>query len=60
MIDPLVEEARNAGQAYIESFKGDRQAMLADLEKRTRQRGLKSVSLRPKPPRKRHLPKKSA
>jgi hypothetical protein len=31
-VDPLVEEARAAGEAYIDSFKGDRAAMLADFE----------------------------
>jgi hypothetical protein len=36
MTDPLVEEARRAGQAYIDSFKGDLKAACADLRRRAR------------------------
>ena len=32
--DPIVEEARQAGQAYIDSFNGDLKAVFADLERR--------------------------
>ena len=53
MIDPLVEEARKAGQEYIASFKGDRKAMLADLRRRQQEEGHRVVSLPPKPPRRR-------
>lgn len=50
MIDPLVEEARKAGQAYLDSFKGDLSAACADLRRRAREEGRKVVSLPPKPP----------
>jgi hypothetical protein len=50
MIDPLVEEARRAGQAYIDSFHGDLKAACADLRRRAREEGRKVVSLSPKPP----------
>ena len=53
MNDPLVEQARQAGQAYIASFKGDRKAMLADLRRRQQQEGRQVVSLPPKSPRRR-------
>jgi hypothetical protein len=33
--DPIVEEARKAGQAYIDSFNGDLKAVFADLQRRT-------------------------
>lgn len=49
----LIEEARKAGQAYIDSFKGDRQAMLEDLKRREIAEGRRVVSLPPKPPRQR-------
>lgn len=48
MMNPIVEEARKAGQAYIDSFKGDRKAMIADLNRRSEQAGRKLVS---RPPR---------
>jgi len=50
MDDPLVEEARQAGQKYIDSFKGDDRAMLADLRKRAKASGSRVVSLPPKKP----------
>lgn len=54
MVDPIVEECRKAGQDYIDQFKGDEQAMLADL--RTRQeefvrKGGRVVSLPARRPR---------
>jgi hypothetical protein len=51
MDDSLIEEARRAGQAYIDSFHGDRKAMLADLRRRSSQAGHPPVRLSPKPPR---------
>ena len=51
MDDSLIEEARRAGQAYIDSFHGDRKAMLADLRRRSRDTGHQTVRLSPKPPR---------
>jgi hypothetical protein len=56
--DPLVEEARRAGQAYINSFKGDRKAMLEDLRLRAERGGRRVVSLPPKRPRQRAVTKK--
>jgi hypothetical protein len=50
MTDPLVEEARKAGQAYIDSFKGDLRAVCGDLRRRARQEGRTVVSLPAKPP----------
>lgn len=54
MIDPIVEECRKAGQDYIDSFHGDRKAMLEDLRRRQDEwvkQGGRVVSLPPKPPR---------
>lgn len=51
MNDPLIDEARKAGQAYIDSFKGNRKAMLDDLRDRARKEGRSVVRLAPKPPR---------
>ena len=53
----LIEEARKAGQAYIDSFGGDLHAVSADLQKRAEAEGRKMVSLPPKPLRPWHLPK---
>jgi hypothetical protein len=50
MTDPLIEEARNAGQAYIDSFGGDWKALCADLQRRAREEGRTVVSLPPGPP----------
>lgn len=47
--DPLVEEGRRAGQEYIASFKGDWVALVADLNRRTKESGRKVVT---RPPRK--------
>jgi hypothetical protein len=33
--DPIVEEARRAGQAYLDSFHGDWKAIIADLNRRS-------------------------
>lgn len=54
MNDPIVEEVRKAGQAYIDSLGGDIKAVFADLRRRTeehRRQGWKVVSRPPKPPR---------
>src|SRR5690349_19539566 len=51
MTDPLIEEARKAGQAYIDSFGGDLKAVCADLRRRAREEGRAVGSLPPKPPR---------
>jgi hypothetical protein len=47
--DPIVEEARRAGQAYINSFNGDWQRILEDLRRRSREAGHEPVQLPPKP-----------
>jgi hypothetical protein len=57
MDDSLIEEARRAGQAYIDSFHGDRKAMLADLRRRSREAGHQTVRLSPKPPRRQPIAK---
>jgi hypothetical protein len=49
--DPIVEEARSAGQAYIDSFQGDCNAMLTDLRKRAIANGRKPVSFPPRIPK---------
>jgi hypothetical protein len=49
--DPIVEEARAAGQAYIDRFNGDWKALAADLNERAAAAGRKSVSLPPRSPR---------
>lgn len=49
--DPIVEEVRRAGQAYIDSFNGDLAAVVADLQRRTeeaRRAGREVVSCPPK------------
>ena len=46
----LIEEARKAGQAYIDSFGGDLKTVCADLRRRSAEAGRKVVSLPPKPP----------
>lgn len=51
MIDPIVDHVRKAGQAYIDSFKGDHKAMLEDLRRRQKDNGRQAVKLPPKPPR---------
>ncbi|NLE60279.1 MAG: hypothetical protein GX616_18165 [Planctomycetes bacterium] len=51
MIDRLVEEVREAGQAYIAAFKGDRQALLDDLRRRQQKEDCRVVRLVSKPPR---------
>ena len=61
--DPLVEEARKAGQAYIDSFDGDLQAVFADLQRRTeeaRRAGHQVTSLSPHPIEPRSEPAKQA
>jgi hypothetical protein len=53
--DELIEEVRKAGQAYIDSFKGDRKAMLEDIRRRQAEEGRSVVNLPPKKPRQRTL-----
>jgi hypothetical protein len=51
--DVLVEEARRVGQQYVDSFQGDWQALIADLNRRSEREGRSVVALPPKPPRRR-------
>lgn len=48
--DPLVEEARKTGQAYIDSFHGDWKAIIADLQRRAQEEGRRIVSPPPRKP----------
>jgi len=61
--DPIVEEARKAGQDYIDSFNGDLKAVFADLQRRTeeaRRAGRQVGSLPPRPVEPRPEPAKQA
>jgi hypothetical protein len=51
--DVIVEEARTAGQAYIDSFHGDWKTMLSDLRRRAENEGRRIVSY---PPRRVNVP----
>jgi hypothetical protein len=46
----LIEEARRAGQAYIDSFGGDLAAVCADLRRRSAAEGRRVVPRSPLPP----------
>ena len=48
MNDPLIDEARKAGQAYIDSFKGDLKAVCADLRNEPVQRAFR-IEMIPRP-----------
>jgi hypothetical protein len=48
--EDLIEEARRAGQAYIDALKGDLKAVCADLRRRAQAEGRIVVSHPPKPP----------
>jgi hypothetical protein len=49
--DPIVEEVRQAGQDYVDSFNGDWKALIADLRRRSEAQGRQPLALPPKPPR---------
>lgn len=54
--DPIVDQARAAGSAYIASLGGDIKTVLADLQRRTndaRKAGRKVVALPPRKPTRR-------
>lgn len=42
--DDLVEPFRTAGQAYLDRFHGDWKAMAADLNRRSRESGRKTIT----------------
>ena len=52
----LIEQARKAGQAYIDSFAGDLKAVVADLRRRSADASRQTVSSPPKPPHPWQLP----
>jgi hypothetical protein len=59
----LIEEARQAGQTFFDSFNGDLKAAVAELRRRSAQAGRNAVSLPPNPPHPwqlRHPPDKKA
>jgi hypothetical protein len=56
----LIQEARKAGQDYIDSFNGDLDAMCADLNRRALKEGRIVVELSPKPPHPWQMPKTAA
>jgi hypothetical protein len=58
--DPVVEEVRRAGQAYVDSFAGDWKALIADLNHRTDEAGRKVASAIPRDPQPRPAPVKKA
>ena len=47
------DDLRRSGQAYLDSYKGDWQALIADLNRRSGREGRKVVSLPPKSPHQR-------
>lgn len=49
--DSTIEEARRAGQSYVDSFQGDWSALIDDLRRRAVADGRQILSLPPKPPR---------
>jgi len=53
--DPIVEEARKAGQAYLDSFKGDWKAVIDDLNRRSLEERRKMIQLPPRMPKKRSV-----
>jgi hypothetical protein len=51
--EPSIEEIRSAGQKYVESFKGNHRAMIADLRRRSKSQGRQLVASKPSPRKKR-------
>jgi hypothetical protein len=47
--DPIVEEVRRAREEYAARFNYDLRAMCEDLRKRSAERGVKTVTLSPRP-----------
>jgi hypothetical protein len=48
--DPIVEEAREAGQKYIDSFNGDWAAIIADLRRRASEEARQTIAPPPRRP----------
>ena len=53
--DPIVEEARKAGQAYLDSFKGDWKAVIDDLNRRSRDECRNIIQMPPRTPKTRSV-----
>ena len=49
--DPIVDEVRRAGEAYLSKFNFDVRAAFEDLRRRSEQRGRKLISRPPRPAR---------
>ena len=49
--DPVVDEVRRAGEAYLSKFNFDVRAAFEDLRRRSEQRGRKLISKPPRPAR---------
>jgi hypothetical protein len=47
--DPIVEEVRRAGEAYLAKFNFDLKAACEDLRRLSEENGRKTVSLPPRP-----------
>lgn len=47
-LDPVLAEVRRVREEYASRFKGDSEAMLADIRRRQQESGRKTVSLEPK------------
>ena len=57
--DPIVDEVRQAGEAYFAQFKFDIHSICEDLRRRSDKAGRKTISLPPRTPAPRQvLPKK--
>ncbi len=50
-VDPIIEEVRQARDAYARQFEYDLEAMAEDLRKREQEHPERLVSLQPKTPR---------
>lgn len=55
--DPIVDEVRAIRDAYARRFAYDLDAIVADLQRRDRESGVKTVSLPPRPVEPTHPPR---
>jgi len=60
MDDPIVDEVRKAGEAYFAKFNFDLRAICEDLRRRSEERGVKTVTLPPRPVQPTPVPNKKA
>ena len=49
--DPIVEEVRDAGEAYLVQFNFDFDAVCNDLRRRSAEAGRPTIALKPRPAR---------